>query len=51
MHDLLADVDGGAELLQSSLDGLDRSLDTGAVAAGLGEQHFAGRRRHATHVR
>ena len=44
VHDLVADVDRGAVLLERALDGLDRSVDARAVAARLGEQDpFAGR--------
>ena len=39
VDDLLADVDGGAVVLERLLDGLDRALDAGAVAAGRGEEN------------
>ncbi len=39
VHDLLADVDRRAVVLERVLDGLHRAVDAGAVAARLGEQH------------
>ena len=42
VHDLLADVDGGAVLLERALDGLDGPVDACAVAAGLGHQDSLG---------
>ena len=42
VHDLLADVDGGAVLLERPLDGLDGPVDACAVAAGLGHQDSLG---------
>ncbi|GAA2843699.1 hypothetical protein GCM10010471_28320 [Leucobacter komagatae] len=39
MHDLLANVDGRAEAIERLLDGNDRAVDAGAVAARGGEQH------------
>jgi hypothetical protein len=39
VDDLLADVDGRAVVLEGLLDGDDRPVDAGAVAAGSSEQH------------
>src|SRR5690606_41878140 len=44
VHDLLAYVDRCAVLLQRLLDRHDGSIDSGAVAAGLGHENAAGRR-------
>ena len=44
VHDLLADVDRRAVLLERLLDGLDGAVDAGAVAAGRGEQDALGGR-------
>ena len=41
VHDLLADVDRRAVLVERPLDGLDRALDPRAVATRCGEQHDA----------
>ena len=41
VDDLLADVDGRAVQLERPLDGLDRPLDAGAVAARRSEKHLA----------
>jgi len=41
VHDLFADVDGRAVLVERPLDGLHRTLDPRAVAARCGEQHDA----------
>ncbi len=38
VHDLVADVDRRAVLLQSTFDGLHRAVHAGAVAARLGQQ-------------
>ena len=43
VHDLLAHVDRCAVLLEGSLDGHHRPVDTGAIAAGGGQQHTADR--------
>ena len=51
VHDLLADVDGCAVALDRHLDRLHGPVDTGAVAAWLGEEDTPGGRRHVTHVR
>src|SRR5689334_17270850 len=37
VHDLMADIDGLAELLERPLDDVDRANDAGAESAGLGE--------------
>ena len=37
MHDLVADVDRGAKVVKRPLDDLDRPLDAGAEASGLGQ--------------
>lgn len=42
VDDLLTHVDGCAVLLEGLLDGLDRAVDAGAVAARLGEEHALG---------
>ena len=42
VHDLLADVDGRAVALQRLLDGLHRTVNPRAVAAGLREQDASG---------
>ena len=51
VHDLLADVDGGAVLLERALDGLDGPVDAGAVAAGLGQQDSLGQVMDSRSVR
>ena len=51
VHDLLADVDGGAVALERHLDRLHGPVDTSAVTARLGEEDTPGGRRHVTHVR
>ena len=51
VDDLLADVDGGAVALERHLDRLHGPVDTGTVAAWLGEEDTPGGRRHVTHVR
>jgi hypothetical protein len=52
VHDLVAHVDGRAELLQRALDDLDGAVDAGAEAARLREQDFLGcRPRHRTPIR
>ncbi len=38
VHHLMADIDGGTELLQCTLDDADGAVDTGAKAAGIGQQ-------------
>ena len=48
VHDLVADVDGCAVLLQRALHGLDRAIDACAVSARLGEQHPLARRQPPT---
>jgi len=40
VHDLVAHIDGRAELDQRPLDDLDRTIDTGAKAARLGQHDF-----------
>ena len=52
VHDLFANVDRGAVLFQGLFDGDDRSVDTGAVASGVGKQHAAlvRRSRHRSHT-
>ena len=40
VHDLLADVHGGAVQLERALDGLDRPVYAGAVAAGGGQEQL-----------
>ena len=44
VHDLLADIDRGAEMLQCTLDGVDCTIDTGAVSARRCQEKFC--RRH-----
>src|SRR5438067_3781953 len=44
VHDLVAHVDRRAVQLERALDDLDRALDAGAKAPGIGEQHFHHRR-------
>ena len=39
VDDLVAHVDGSAVLLERTFDGFDGAVDSGAVSAGLGEQH------------
>src|SRR5262249_20839422 len=39
VHDLMPDIDRGAELLDGPLNNLDGSLDTGTEAARLGQNH------------
>src|SRR2546423_10309089 len=51
VHDLLAYGDRGAVTLQRHLDGLHGTIDPGAVAPGLGEQHTSHWHRHASHGR
>ena len=51
VHDLFADVDGGAVALKRHLDRLHGPVDTSAVTARLGEEDTPGGRRHVTHVR
>ena len=50
VHDLLAHVDRCAVLLEGSLDGHHRPVDTGAVAAGRCQQHTADGLGHPTMV-
>ena len=42
VHDLVAHVDGGAEVLERPLDDLDGPIDSGTEAAGIGEQDGGG---------
>ena len=51
VHDLLAHVDRRAVLLQRPLDRLDRPVDAGAVAAGLGQQDALVGSGHAPSLR
>ncbi len=45
VHDLMPDVDRRAVLFQRTFDGLDGTVDAGAVSARLGQQHpLAGHR-------
>jgi hypothetical protein len=48
VHDLLAHVHRRAVLLQRPFDRLDRPVDAGAVAAGLGQQDALVGSAHAT---
>jgi hypothetical protein len=47
VHDLLADVDRGAVEVERLLDGDDRPIDAGAVAARVGEEHAPADGGHA----
>ncbi len=51
VHDLLADINGGAVALDRHLDGLHSPVDTGAVAARLCQEDTPGGHRHVIHVR
>jgi hypothetical protein len=44
MHDLLADVDGRAVLLQGAFDGLNGPVDPRAVTTRFGEEDSLARR-------
>src|SRR2546429_86368 len=47
VHDLVPHVDRRAELVERALDDLDRALDPGAEAAGVGEENVHARFSHA----
>lgn len=40
VHHLVADIDGGSELLQRALDDADGPVDTGAEATGVSQQNI-----------
>src|SRR5262249_47800842 len=42
VHDLLADINRGAELVEHALDGLDRAVHARAITARLGKQDALG---------
>ena len=45
VHDLMADVDGCTVKVEHPFDDFDRSVDTGAESAGVGEKYVHGGRR------
>ncbi|MNR66761.1 hypothetical protein D3C85_1904240 [compost metagenome] len=46
MHDLVAHIDGGAELLNGALDDLNRAVYTRAKATRFGQQNLLGFLHH-----
>ncbi|MNY51145.1 hypothetical protein D3C86_1867090 [compost metagenome] len=47
VHHFMAHVDRRAEHFQGAIDDLDRAVDAGAEAAGVGEGDLHGKSRHA----